>query len=466
MNPLSLSSHERTRRGFILHVILIANIILLCFANIYIFQISKSTAGIRDGFRMEAIFLILLYFVFLFVLARRHHVRLASFLLIAIYFAITTHCSARWGVSLPATLLGYTLIITISSILLGNKAGFIMTGLIFVTILRIGQDEISRGIIPAWKSSPVDIRDVIFYSIMLFVIMTVSWLSNRETERSLARAEQSERDLQKERDQLEITVAERTEELKQVQAERVSQLYHFAEFGRISSGLFHDLVNPLLSLSLNMQDVGNSLHADLPGIKANIDRSLAASRKMERFIHAIRGQMRIQDLKEEFALNAVIDDVLLLFNYKALKAGVTLDFKSNERITLYQNPLEFQQIVSNLVSNAIDSYEGTTLPTSERMVTIRMSTEGENVKIEVADKGNGIDARILSHIFDPFFTSKDRTKGMGLGLSTTKRLVEKNFGGSIDFKTHTGKGTRFIITLPRNAHHIHPIADTALSPLA
>jgi len=398
---------------------------------------------------LDALILILLYFVFLYVLYCRHHIRTSSFLLVIAYFAVAAYSSIQWGVTLPAALLSYTLIITISSILLGNRFAFSMTAIIFTTMLAVGYSESSRQLLPAWKMLPIRMRDVIFYSIMLCIIMLISWLSNRETERSLKRAEQSEKDLQEERDQLEITVLERTEELKQAQAERVAQLYHFAEFGRISSGLFHDLMNPLFSLSLNLQEIGSTLHPELPEIKANLERSLSASQKMNRFIGALKRQIKIEHLMEIFLLRSIIDDVILLLNYKAMKSSVEIKVNGDNEISTFNNPLEFQQIICNLVSNAIDAYEDKEMSRDKKKVVINVSLKNKVIFIEVIDSGKGIHPNIISNIYEPFYSSKDPSKGMGLGLSTTKRLVEKNFNGSIRVETVLGAGTRFIIAFPQ-----------------
>jgi signal transduction histidine kinase len=83
-------------------------------------------------------------------------------------------------------------------------------------------------------------------------------------------------------------------------------------------------------------------------------------------------------------------------------------------------------------------------------LTIATRTEGDNAVIEVADTGSGIPAEQLSRIYDPFFTTKEIGKGMGLGLSITYGIVQEH-GGAMACDSAVGQGTRFTISLPLTA---------------
>ena len=131
-------------------------------------------------------------------------------------------------------------------------------------------------------------------------IMIVAWLSNREIEKSLKRARRSEAALKKERDLLEVKVEERTRALKESQAEKMTQLSRFAEFGRLASGVFHDLINPLTIVSLNLENIKDSSHKELNNVNSSIKRATDASRRMESFILAIKRQLSQQGSLEKF----------------------------------------------------------------------------------------------------------------------------------------------------------------------
>jgi two-component system C4-dicarboxylate transport sensor histidine kinase DctB len=139
----------------------------------------------------------------------------------------------------------------------------------------------------------------------------------------------------------------------------------------------------------------------------------------------------------------------LLFHYKATKEHIFLQFEAKERIQLFGNPVKFHQVIANLVSNAIDSYDDITMKDSmEKSVTVFLTTDNENIEIKVEDHGHGIKKEAADHIFDPFFTTKSSDKGIGLGLSTTKEIIQKEFDGTITFSSTGTDDTTFIITLP------------------
>ena len=101
-----------------------------------------------------------------------------------------------------------------------------------------------------------------------------------------------------------------------------------------------------------------------------------------------------------------------------------------------------QQVLLNLSLNACEAMQdGGTL-------TISTSTQGRNVLLKVTDTGCGIKEEHLDHIFEPFFSTKPVGKGTGLGLSVSYGIVQRH-GGTLEVESEIGKGTTFIIILPR-----------------
>ena len=104
-------------------------------------------------------------------------------------------------------------------------------------------------------------------------------------------------------------------------------------------------------------------------------------------------------------------------------------------------PAKVNQVVMNLVTNAIDACR------ENGKVTVKSDRDGQKVRIEVIDDGSGIPDEIRQRIFDPFFTTKPVGQGTGLGLSISYGII-KDHGGQIEVESEPGKGTRFIVTLP------------------
>jgi signal transduction histidine kinase len=105
--------------------------------------------------------------------------------------------------------------------------------------------------------------------------------------------------------------------------------------------------------------------------------------------------------------------------------------------------VELQQVVLNLLSNAIDAVAAGDRPARE--VAVLAVRSGDGVRVEVRDSGAGMDAETLARIFQPFFTTKP--KGMGLGLSISRTIVETH-GGTLSAHSAPGEGSTFRIELP------------------
>ncbi len=460
-------TEDSQRKEFILNIILLSSIVLVTWSNVFLItaQIQKGDSSHGASFILFTGFTML--FVGLYILSRTGKFIQSSYILIILYYLGASYAAYRWGPSLPASLLGFALVIVISSILINTRFSFVMGVCIFATISTLGYFEVNQKILPDnhWKKEVFIMGDAIEYSLLLFVIMIISWLSNREIEKSLFRARNSEQELKTERDHLEVKVEERTKELKKVQFEKMSQLYRFAEFGRLSSGVFHDLLNPLNSITLNVSELERVDTEHFAKIQPHIEKAIRASRKMEQFIQIVRKQITTQESCALFSINKEIMEVLSILDYKAKKLSVDVSFQADSEVEFQGNALKLHQIVTNLVSNAIDSFESI-VDSRKKTVHITLRASAEHIKIFVKDTGCGIRKDILAHIFDPFFTTKSSAKGSGLGLSTTKHIIEKDFNGIISVSPNAPYGTLFIITIPKTTNDQQPVIkdSTSLGP--
>ena len=412
------SSDEDVRRyEFLLNTILSALIAIVGSLDLSILYNYLMRGASYEGISFTAFSCVLGVLVILLFLSRKGYVRRSSYALIILLTTMVTYSEYRWGMSLPAGLLGYALIITISSILVSGYFGICMSVFISAIIIGLAYQESNTGTIASWKLEPTLLNTGVQYALILMSITVLSWLYWREIQKSLLRARSSEKALKEKNESLEITVEERTRALKLAQIEKISQLYRFVEFGRLSSGIFHDLLNPLSTVTSNIDTLQSSLHSDIPEIKEQISRAVHASKRMERFIETIQKQVRTEDISIRFSINTEIEESILLFEYKAKKNDISLAFYASEEIFCYGNPLKLHQVIANLISNAIDSYEKSIEKTKPRSVTIRLKKKQENsAEITVRDEGCGIPAAVVTKIFDPFFTTKQDYRGIGLGF--------------------------------------------------
>jgi len=418
----------------------ILNIIRICD---YILYVDKR------GLNLGVTLFIMMFFACLLWLSRRGRIKLASALLLATFFLPMAYSFLVWGADLPAGLLLAVLVITLSGILLGARVAFASTLLISLIIIFITEFQM-RGLIPVqsyWREEPAQIGDALSYVILLFIIATIAWLFCRTINHSLRRAQQSELLLREERDSLEIKVEARTKEIEELQTEKINQLYRFAEFGRLSSGIFHDLINPLTAVSLNLEQIKTEADSKILSAKSYLSQALLATSKMESLISSIKKQISRESVIEDFSLNQESKQIIEILSYKAHRAQVNLKILTNKEIILNNDAIKFGQVITNLLANAIEACDEQEV----RDVNLSLIDKDNEIEIIVADSGGGIKSENLAKIFEPFFSTKKITgQGLGLGLASTKNIIEKDFGGRINVSSCWGKGTVFTIILPKS----------------
>ncbi|MFA7208774.1 MAG: HAMP domain-containing sensor histidine kinase [Parcubacteria group bacterium] len=440
---------DKARREFIANILLLSSIFLIfaAFTVNLLYQFKNTQTFLAA----EIILIPLIFLIVLYVISRKGYAHISSFLLLLTLFLFASAMGYYWGVDLEVELFIYVLVVVMSGILIGSQASFMAMCCINAFIIIVGFLHGIQIIVPdrSWRTRELwDFGEISMTSVIFFTIATVSWLSNREIEKSLRRARESESELKKERDSLEITVEKRTRELKEAQLAEMSQLYRFAEFGRLSSGLFHDLINPLNAVSLNMEKVKSRdcYKNEIDETKAYLDKSILMVRKMQDFVSVVRKQMARQaDDKALISLNEEISQVIDILSYKALQKNIKIKFHSSGDIEIFGNAIKLNQIALNLLDNAIDACGNPRIENKTGVISIFLNERDGAITLIVRDNGAGISKENMDRIFEPFFSTKNSNAGTGIGLSLVKRIVEKDFKGTISAESEEKIGTKFII---------------------
>lgn len=280
----------------------------------------------------------------------------------------------------------------------------------------------------------MSIADILTYIPIFILILTLFWLSNREMRKTLELTKASEKMLARDRDELKIKMDEKTNKLKENRIARMNELAKAAEFGRLSQGLFHDLMTPLTSMVL---------HAE----KNHDIKIKQASDRMNSYINDIRSTLSKEEAERECNLKDELENILRLMTYKIRSQNVEISIKETDSCTWHGNPIKIRQVFSNLISNAIDSFDE--IETKNKEIKIELiQNQNENV-IKIKDNGCGIEEGKISRIFDAFFTTKAPGKGTGIGLTTVKSIVEKDLKGKIEVESDGKSGTLFVVIFPR-----------------
>jgi signal transduction histidine kinase len=226
------------------------------------------------------------------------------------------------------------------------------------------------------------------------------------------------------------------------QQEGMIQHEKMAAAGRMAAGVAHEIANPLASMDGLLQLLQRrpeKLTAEaLATLREQVARISRILRDMTTFAHP--GQANW----EEMELNTVVEKAMVMVRFDPRFDSVQLTTElppGLPRVRLM--PEAMQQVVLNLVINALDAVEGADQP----RIQLRTSSAHGSAVIEISDNGHGITPEHQRHLFEPFFTTKPVGKGTGLGLSISYSLVQEH-GGDIQVETEVGRGTKFLVRLP------------------
>lgn len=403
-------------------------------------------------------YLLMIFYVFIeiFLLNRRGFTRLASYYFLLLYFIPITLTALIWGFDASQTILSYGLLIVLAGILVGTRfalCAFLCTSIILIIIafLQI------NGLIKQQKNWRMDMGgfdDLLTFIFTFFVLYIVSFLHNREMEKALVEANTARDDLQKERDGLVIRVQEAVEEVKIGYEDRIVQMYRFQEFGRMASGIFHDLNNKLNAISLPVEliNMGRGIFADLsePVKKAVADLNQTCQ-NTNAFARAAQKQIGGSVMAEDFVVDKEVSDVLSVLGYRARMAKVEIVFerKSGGAMLYNMNRFGFVQVITNLINNAIEACTEKRRRIGqsdfEMKVFVEVRSLPNAVRVSVGDNGIGISPENYEKVFENFYSTKGT---MGVGLASVKRLVEKEFNGKIWVEKSKYDGALFIIEMP------------------
>ena len=230
-----------------------------------------------------------------------------------------------------------------------------------------------------------------------------------------------------------------------------------AAAARLAATVAHEINNPL-------EAVGNLVYLakSSPGVPPPVIEHLQlAEQELGRVAHITRqtlGFYRESGTLDPVEISELVESVLKLFDNKLKTKKIRLE-KRLERCEVQGGTGELRQLVSNLISNAIDAVApGGNLKLEASCVNHHQAPA---IQITVEDDGPGIDPLHQEHIFEPFFTTK-KDVGTGLGLWVSKQIVERH-GGSIHIDSR-GKdlpGARFVVRLPANEVEESDIAVTS-----
>ena len=222
------------------------------------------------------------------------------------------------------------------------------------------------------------------------------------------------------------------------------QAQKLASLGRLTSGVAHELNNPLNNISTSVQILIEELEDD--DLKYKKELLIGAEKEVERSKEIVRSLLefareRSHTLKQAYFKDLVNNAIKRVKSQVPENITLTTDVPDD----IYGNfsVLGIERVLINLIINAVQAMK------NGGEITVKACKQESNSGFcfQVIDTGEGIPNEIISKIFDPFFTTKEVGKGTGLGLSIIYGIIEQH-GGKIKVSSEVGKGTTFICFLP------------------
>lgn len=226
--------------------------------------------------------------------------------------------------------------------------------------------------------------------------------------------------------------------------EQLIQAKKLASLGTLTSGVAHELNNPLnnilTSAEILMEDrdrLSERQQKLLGNVQSQTDRARRIVQNLLDFSRERTTEFHIQELEP------IVRKSLELVGSQVRLASIEQHLELSDHLMVCADERQLQQVLVNLILNAVQA-----MPSGGNLeISACLSTDRAQVVIQVRDTGEGIPYEDLSRVFDPFFTTKEAGAGTGLGLSVSYGIIEKH-GGQITVDSEVGEGSTFTIRLP------------------
>jgi two-component system NtrC family sensor kinase len=221
-----------------------------------------------------------------------------------------------------------------------------------------------------------------------------------------------------------------------------------ATIGRLAAGIAHEINNPLAIIN---EKAG--LMKDILEVKGDLDQNkekflglingiFDSVSRCRTITHSLLGFSRRIEVSDIFDVNESIREVVGFIEKDIMYRNIKLDLDlRKEPLKVKSAKGQLQQVLLNIINNAVDAVE------EGGLIKVSTRTKDGTIQVVISDNGSGIPKDKLKHIFEPFYTTKEKGKGTGLGLSISYGIIQR-LGGTIHVESEINKGTTFIVDIP------------------
>jgi two-component system, NtrC family, C4-dicarboxylate transport sensor histidine kinase DctB len=221
-----------------------------------------------------------------------------------------------------------------------------------------------------------------------------------------------------------------------------------AEIGEMINNIAHQWRQPLNNLSLTIQNISFTYQSGIltqEELDKTIDKSKMIIKTMSNTIDTFRDFFEPNKNKVLFKIEHSIDNTLEILSSTLRFHNIELIKEIIDDVEIYDFENELSQVLLNIITNAKDALVSNKI--EKPTIKITISKIFNNLIVKIKDNANGVDEEIIDKIFEPYFTTKGKDQGTGIGLYMSKIIIEKNMHGKIEV-TNDKEGAVFRITLP------------------
>lgn len=264
-----------------------------------------------------------------------------------------------------------------------------------------------------------------------------------------------------------LTIREYATSLELLVEERTQQLVHadrLATLGMFSAAIAHEIKNPLSYISGNVQffklffkiaepilerhideDSTGRMQKDLQEVRKKMEDIFYGIKIIAKLIDNLRSYSREKEtLLETIPLINIVNDAINIIGHKLKFKNIEPHISISPDINIFCNSQKLIQVFINIIDNSCNILKNL----DNGRIEIRAEELNDKIDINISDNGPGVPREIERRIFAPFFTTKNKDEGTGLGLFIVSNII-KEHGGKIELLPYNGKGAKFHITLPK-----------------
>lgn len=396
----------------------IIGIITLVIFTIYNFTIEATTLAVSEGL------ITLVLIINLIIFQKYKNIKSGSVALMLIMIALSIVLLFKGGIENTGIFWLYIYPI-LAFFLQGKYYGFIWV-IVFIainfTFAVLAQYEIIE-----LSYTFIEIRQ---FLISLFVLSIMTFFYEKV-------ASSMKKNLKHANEELQSKVQEELEKNRKKDLLLMEQSRH-AQMGEMIAMIAHQWRQPLSSISataisLQMkQELGKYdkvlFHEQLQNIEGY-------TQHLSKTIDDFRNFFKKEKEKAYTTLEDVLDDSIKIFKPIISNKNTNIYLKYNSNETIYTYPNELKQVILNLLKNAQEVLEDKNV--KEPKIEISTYKDGKHLYFEILDNAGGIDENIIDKVFDPYFTTKGKLHGTGLGLYMSKQIVEEHCNGSMEVQNTT-----------------------------